>query len=193
MMGAPRRTIHTIEGAIAFTDLVGFTEFTAASGDAAALELLSLQERLVKYEMARRGRIVKHLGDGLMLWFESPRDAVRTGLALQERFEEHSNTGELPLWVRVGVHFGRPARRGRDFIGHDVNVAARIVDLAAPGEVLVSQAAVLKTGELPGITFEEVGPTLMKGIPKPIALYRAVGCHGLSPELTRRSRRRRRR
>jgi adenylate cyclase len=191
MMGAARRTIRTIEGAIAFTDLVGFTEFTAVSGDAAALALLSLQERLVKHEMARRGRIVKNLGDGLMLWFEHPRDAVRTGLALQERFEEHSNTGELPLWVRVGVHFGHPARRGRDLVGHDVNVAARIVELAAPGEVLVSQAAVQNVGELPGVTFEEVGPTLMKGIPKPIALYRAVGCPTSSPRTGRRPRRRR--
>ena len=84
-------------------------------------------------------------------------------------------TDDLPLWVRIGVHFGRPVRRGQDLIGHDVNVAARIVQLAAPGEVLVSEACIGRVAEqTPEIHFEEVGPTVMKGIPEPIALYRAV-------------------
>ena len=175
---SPRRAataVQAVEGAIVFTDLAGFTEFTAVRGDGAALALLSLQERLVKQEMKDRGRIVKHLGDGLMLWFAEACDAVRTALCVQDSFEESASDDEFPLWVRIGVHYGRCARRGRDLIGHDVNVAARIVDLAAPGEVLVSEAATERAREaLPDVTFEEVGPTLMKGIPAPVALYRAV-------------------
>lgn len=165
----------TVEGAIAFTDIVGFTEFTALQGDEAALELLARQDRVVQDTIAGRGRIVKNLGDGLMLWFDDPCTGVQSALALQERFEKESMGDDLPLWVRIGVHFGHPVRRGEDLIGHDVNVAARIVDLAAPGEVLVSEACTERIARRArGIHFEEVGPTVMKGIPEPIALYRAT-------------------
>jgi adenylate cyclase len=167
--------VKTVEGAIAFTDIVGFTEFTALRGDEAALELLATQDRVIQDTINGRGRVVKSLGDGLMLWFDDPCVAVRSALALQGRFEQESMAEDLPLWVRIGVHFGHPVRRGQDLIGHDVNVAARIVDLAAPGEVLVSEACTGRVADrAPEIYFEEVGPTVMKGIPEPIALYRAM-------------------
>ncbi|MEX0683068.1 MAG: adenylate/guanylate cyclase domain-containing protein [Dehalococcoidia bacterium] len=167
--------VQTIEGTIAFTDLSGFTEFTALQGDDAALELLDLQESLVQEQMGDRGRIVKSLGDGLMLWFDDPCDAIEVSLALQERFEARSLEDDLPLWVRIGIHYGRPVRRGDDLVGHDVNVAARIVDLAAPGEVLVSEACTTHvTRPLDSVVFEEIGPTIMKGIPEPVPLYRVM-------------------
>lgn len=165
----------TVEGAIAFTDIVGFTEFTALRGDEAALALLAKQDRVVQETLAGNGRVVKNLGDGLMLWFDDPCTAVRSALALQERFEKETMGDELPLWVRIGVHYGHPVQRGDDLIGHDVNIAARIVDLAAPGEVLVSGACSDRvSGLIPGVHFEEVGPTVMKGIPEPIPLFRVV-------------------
>jgi class 3 adenylate cyclase len=69
---------------------------------------------------------------------------------------------------------GRPAPRGEDLIGHDVNVAARIVGVAAPGELLCSHATMLAAGaNLEGIDFVELGPVVMKGIPEPIELFRA--------------------
>ncbi|MCH7953380.1 MAG: adenylate/guanylate cyclase domain-containing protein [Chloroflexi bacterium] len=171
----PAAAIETREGTIVFTDLSGFTEFTALRGDAAALSLLDLQERLVLEEMGDSGRIVKNLGDGMMLWFDEALDAVQVSIALQERFEEASGEDDEPLWVRIGIHFGRPVLRGSDFIGHDVNVAARIVDLAAPGEVLVSEACTAQIeAPLDGVVFEEIGPTIMKGIPEPVPLYRVM-------------------
>ena len=176
MSPAPTATaIRTVEGAIAFTDLSGFTEFTALRGDEAALSLLSTYERQLRQEVGRRGRIVKTLGDGFMLWFDSACDAVECSLSLQDTLEEMTFEDEFPLWVRIGVHYGRPIAHGRDFVGHDVNVAARIVDLAAPGEVLVSQACTdVMNRTLEGVSFEEVGPVVMKGIPEAITLFRAV-------------------
>jgi adenylate cyclase len=163
------------EGAIVFTDIVGFTEFTALEGDEAALKLLAIQDRVVEDILGNDGRVVKSLGDGLLIWFEDPTKAIRASLTLQSRFEEESFEENLPLWVRIGVHFGSPARRGEDLIGHDVNVAARIVALAAPGEVLVSEACTQQVGGTASeLEFEEVGPVLMKGIPDPVSIYRAV-------------------
>lgn len=165
-----------VHGTIVFTDLAGFTEFTDEQGDEAALKLLAAQDRLVTQAIDDRGRIVKNLGDGLMLWFDDACAAIDCTLRLQELLEEDSAVDEgLPLWVRIGVHYGKPTPRGDDYFGHDVNVAHRIVELAAPGEVLVSEALMLKVGEdLPDVLFDEVGPTIMKGIRDPVPLYRAM-------------------
>jgi len=175
---SPARTgtaVSTVRGAIVFTDLAGFTEFTAIQGDEAALELLSVQERLVGDLIQGRGRVVKELGDGLMLWFDDPCEAVDAALALQERFEDQSAKDNLPLWVRIGVHYGQAAQRGSDLVGHDVNVAARVADLAAPGEVLISEAAAERVAEqMEGVWCEEMGPTVMKGLPEPVGIYRAI-------------------
>lgn len=164
-----------VAGTIVFTDLAGFTEFTDERGDEAALNLLNTKERLVSEAINGKGRIVKNLGDGLMLWFDDACAAIECTLALQERLEEESAVDEdMPLWVRIGVHYGYPTPRGNDYFGHDVNVAKRIVDLAAPGEVLVSEALMLQIGaDLSDVMFDEVGPTTMKGIRDPVPLYRA--------------------
>jgi len=164
-----------VQGTIMFTDLAGFTEFTDERGDEAAMRLLILKDKLVRETMGDRGRVVKNLGDGLMLWFDNACEAIDFAVTVQEQFEDESSVDDdLPLWVRVGVHYGQPTPRGDDYFGHDVNVAHRIVELAAPGEVLVSGALAEKVGDgLPGVEFDEVGPTLMKGIRDPVPLYRA--------------------
>lgn len=161
-------------GVVMFTDIVGFTEFTAIRGDAEALALLEVQDRIVRECLPRGSRLVKEIGDGLLLWFDDACGAVETALALQERYDEASRESMTPLWVRMGMHWGRPSRRGEDVLGHDVNVAARIVDVAGAGEVVLSEATLRALARpLPRVSFEELGPVVMKGIPQPIALFRA--------------------
>ena len=171
---APRTPEGGVEGTIVFTDLVGFTEFTASRGDAEALQLLAVQDRVVRAELPTSARVVKELGDGLFLWFPQPGAALRCSFTLHRRLEEESATTGLPLWIRVGMHHGRALRRGDDLVGHDVNVAARIVDVAAPGEVLVSDTVRGEVEASAHVSFEELGPVVMKGIPSPIRLWRAT-------------------
>jgi adenylate cyclase len=160
-------------GAIAFTDLVGFTEYTAERGDERALAVLDAQARLVDAALPTDARVVKELGDGLMLWFPDPVRAVRACLDLRDRFDDNASD-EAPLGVRMGLHWGTPTPRGTDFVGHDVNIAARIVELAGAGELLVSEATRDRsTGHVPDLVLQELGPMLMKGIPDPVRLFRA--------------------
>ena len=164
---------RSVQGTIMFTDIVGFTEFNALRGDSEAIQLLSLQERIVKEELAGDSRIVKELGDGLMVWFADACDAIDTGLRLQERFEEEAWNSDTPLWVRIGLHHGQQTRRGQDLLGHDVNVASRIMNFADSGEVLASEATIQQAdARLPGVEFERLGPVVMKGIPTPVNLLR---------------------
>lgn len=173
-MPVPSTSTDVVTGAFVFTDLVGFTEFTALSGDDAALELLAAQSRLVDEVLPADARVVKELGDGLLLYFRDPAEAVQAGLDLQRTFEAESESTGMPLWIRVGMHAGVVRERGRDLVGHDVNVAARIVDVAGAGEVLVSDA-VRRDAQprVPTVEFIELGPVVMKGIPDPIRLWRA--------------------
>jgi adenylate cyclase len=160
---------------VVFTDIVGFTEYTALRGDDEALALLSSQERLVEEALPPGARVVKELGDGLLLWFPDALQALDTSLRLQQRFAEESTKSTAPLWVRMGIHSGRQTRRGTDLVGHDVNVASRVVDIAGPGEILLSEATRAEIDDrLPDVCFDELGPVVMKGIPAPVPLYRAV-------------------
>lgn len=153
-----------------FSDLVGFTELTADLGDDYALSVLDRQSEIVRMVMPERARIVKELGDGLLMMFDDACEAVATVLRMRAALEHPAGTRGEPLWLRIGAHWGAPARRGDDIVGHDVNLAARIVDLAGPGEVLASEPVVSRLdGAYP---VEEVGPVVMRGIPEAVRLFR---------------------
>jgi len=165
-------SVTTVTGTIVFTDIVGFTQLTDEHGDDLALSLLERQEELVRRALPDTARVVKELGDGLLLWFDDPRSAILTTLELQRAFEEESD-GDLPMWVRIGMHWGCPRARGDDIVGRDVNLASRIMDLAAPGEVLCSEATAAAAGEMSGVGFEALGPVYVRGIAEPVPLVRA--------------------
>ena len=180
-------------GAIVFTDIVGFTALTDMHGDDVALALLERQEGLVRAALPATARVVKELGDGLLLWFDDPRDAIDTCLRLQREFDAMNDSmndatdtrgGELgivvdiPLWVRMGVHWGCPRKRGDDIVGRDVNLAARIVDLAGPGEVLCSEATADAIGTRAGVGFEPLGPVFVRGIAEPVPIVRVLASGG---------------
>jgi adenylate cyclase len=165
-------SVTTVSGAIVFTDIVGFTQLTDEHGDDLALTILERQEEIVRGALPEAARVVKELGDGLLLWFDDPRAAIVTTLALQDAFEKESE-GELPMWVRIGMHWGCPRVRGDDIIGRDVNLASRIADLAGPGEVLCSEATAQEAGAVPGVDFEALGPVYVRGIAEPVPLLRA--------------------
>lgn len=164
----------SIEGAVVFGDIVGFTAFTASAGDAVALDVVDHLERVILAQLANGARFIKNLGDGVMLWFPDAVAAVETSVRLQQVLANDRLGGERPLWVRIGAHWGRQLTRGDDLIGHDVNVAARVMDQAGPGEVLISEPTRQQVGDrLAGrVAIWEIGPTSIKGLPEPLWIHR---------------------
>jgi class 3 adenylate cyclase len=163
-----------VVGAVLFTDLVGFTEFNDTEGDAAALRVLDHQTELMTQIVGRHdARIVKELGDGLMVWFASPVAAVEGGAAMLMGIEHLRSTDAFPVAIRMGLHHGEMLARGDDFVGITVNIAARVADLAGPSELLVSEATVDACPVRPATPLESVGPALVKGVADPIWLVRA--------------------
>jgi len=128
------------EIALLFTDLVGFSSWALQAGDAATLELLREVGKGVETPVLdRNGRIVKRLGDGLMASFLEPRAAIEAALDAQQALESVAVAGYKPR-MRAGVHWGRPRRLGGDYLGVDVNIAARVAEAAKADQVLVSDA-----------------------------------------------------
>lgn len=170
----PSAAVETVAGTTVFTDIVGFTAFTEEAGDEAALAVLAAQEATVSDLLPPEARVVKELGDGMMLWFPDAAAAVSTAVLLQSHLDDTEIGDGFPLWVRVGAHVGVQTRRRDDLVGHDVNVAARIVDLAGPREVLVSEATRRAAeSSLECIGFIEMGPVFVKGLTDPVWLHRA--------------------
>jgi adenylate cyclase len=141
------------EMAILFTDLVSFSSWALKTGDAAALHLLREVGTAVERPVLERdGRIIKRLGDGVMATFLEPRNAVDAALDAQEAVAKIDLDGYQPQ-LRAGLHWGSPRKLGGDYLGVDVNVAARVVEAAKGDQVLVSQVLLsridpdgLKTG-----------------------------------------------
>jgi adenylate cyclase len=137
----------TVDLAILFTDIVKFSPWVLEAGDEAALELLR-QVATVEDEAIsdHGGSLVKRLGDGSMSVFGSADDAVRAALHTHEGVRGIDVEGYTPT-LRAGVHVGRPRKVGGDYLGVDVNIAARVGECAKPGEVLVSDQARAAMGD----------------------------------------------
>ena len=132
-----------VDVAILFTDLVGFSSWALEAGDHAAIRLLrEVSDAIEPPIVARHGEVVKRLGDGLMAVFWGAEDATEAAFAATERAAAITVDGHVPR-LRTGIHLGRPRKLGGDYLGVDVNVAARLTEAAKPGEILVSGRALL--------------------------------------------------
>jgi adenylate cyclase len=127
--------------ALLFTDLVGFSSWALNAGDAATLELLREVGTVVEAAVQdHNGRIVKRLGDGVMATFLDTRGAVDAALDAQHALHTIEIDGYEPR-MRAGVHWGRPRKLGGDYLGVDVNIAARVGDSAKADQLLLTDSA----------------------------------------------------
>jgi adenylate cyclase len=159
------------ELALLFTDLVGFSAWALQAGDEPALALLREVGAVVEAQIENRGgRLVKRLGDGVMATFLDARDAAEAALDAQEALAAVQVDGYRPR-MRAGLHWGSPRKLGGDYLGVDVNIAARVADAAKAGQVLASQAMVQRLG---GTDLEIARPRRLKAQGAPRELHVAV-------------------
>lgn len=158
------------EVAILFTDLVEFSAWALEVGDDAALDLLrrvgACEDAAVT---AQGGRIVKRLGDGMMAAFNDAESAVRAACDAREQVATVEADG-YRAQLRAGIHLGKPRKIGGDYLGVDVNVAARVASGAKPGEILVSGAAGEKLDET-AFDLKRKRRFKAKGAPKELEVF----------------------
>jgi class 3 adenylate cyclase len=148
----------------AFVDLSGFTSFTDAHGDEGAGQILTGFRAAVREVSSRRGvRVAKWQGDGAMFVSVEPQPLVEAVLEIEEKVDKAAS----PLRLRAGITFGHVILfEGDDYIGSAVNLAARLSDVAAPHEILVSPE--LRPYVPCWAVAEEAGLVEVRGFSQPI-------------------------
>ncbi len=153
------------EIALLFSDLRGFTTYTARRGDRAAFRLAQLHEGILRERIDEYGILVKSLGDGVMAAFETPDDAIRVAVGIQEAIRARNRKSpEEPIDVGIGISSGRPVMTDIDFIGHAVNLAQRLSALAKGGQILVTEGVQKLAALDEGLSYVPLGQQNLSGV-----------------------------
>jgi len=125
---------------VLFTDIEGSTALNERIGDRAWVKLIARHDELVHRLVAQHsGHVVKSQGDGFMIAFAQPEQAVRCAIDIQHGLASRRGRKPAhPIRVRIGVHMGRSVRRGDDLFGRNVAMAARVAAAAEGGQILIS-------------------------------------------------------
>jgi class 3 adenylate cyclase len=174
-----RRASRTrVRMAFLFTDIVGSTRLAEALGDHAWERLLRWHDEMLRAEVARQGgRIVHSTGDGFFAAFDTARQAIRSGIAIQRTLASHALTSGFAPPVRIGVHAAEATQRGDDFSGVGVHVAARIAALAGGGEILASADALATAG---GVATSDLRDVEIRGVSEPVSIASVVWAEHLA-------------
>lgn len=152
----------------AFVDLSGFTSYTDTHGDEQASALLTVFRSAVRGVASRRGvRVAKWQGDGAMFVSVEHGPLVSAVLEIEERLD----TATSPLRLRGGITYGHVILfEGDDYVGSAVNLAARLCDVAAPHEILITSDLLEFVPSW--AVAEEAGPVVVRGFAQPVPVHR---------------------
>ncbi len=161
--------------AILAADVVGYSRLIRADEEGTLDRLKALRNEIIDPKIAEHnGRIVKLMGDGMLVEFASVVDAVRAAAEAQRSITEH-NAGlpeEMRIEFRIGINLGDVVIDGDDIHGDGVNVAARLEGLANPGSICVSDAVHDQVRDRLNLAFEDLGEQEVKNIDRPVRVWR---------------------
>ena len=176
------------EVTLLFTDLVNFSDWSLNAGDEATLRLLRQVAQAAEPPVLNAGgQIVKRMGDGMMAVFVDPVTAVRAAVAALEAVKTVEVEGYTPR-MRAGIHTGRPQRIGSDWLGVDVNIAARVMERATRGGLIISGPTLerISAEDLESLAVSvkrvrrQVFAPRQSGVPADLTMYRVTAQHDAS-------------
>ncbi|HUO72808.1 MAG TPA: adenylate/guanylate cyclase domain-containing protein [Solirubrobacteraceae bacterium] len=152
-----------------FTDIVDSTRLVELLGDDGWDTLLAWHDRTVRECLSEHhGREIKHEGDGFFIAFEAAQPAVEFAIALQRSFDLHRREHGFAPRLRIGVHAAEATRRGGDFFGHGVHVAARVAAAGSGDEILATASTLADAGDR--VTTMPVNAIALKGVTEPVEI-----------------------
>jgi adenylate cyclase len=164
--------------AVVSADVVGYSRLVERDEEGTVSRLKTYFRDIVRPTVELHGgRIVKLMGDGVLIEFPSVVEAARSSLEMQEKTgaAEAVRPEAERIRYRVGIHLGDVIIDGEDIQGHGVNVASRLESLAEPGGICVSDAVRTALGNSVPVAFKDLGPQQVKNIAEPVHAYRIVG------------------
>jgi eukaryotic-like serine/threonine-protein kinase len=158
---------------IFLTDIEDSTPLTDRLGDQRWMQLLRTHNAMIRKQVSAHGGFeVKSQGDGFMIVFKTPRDAVLAAIAIQRAFAAYNESDpEEIVRVRIGVHTGEAVRQGDDFYGKSVIIATRVITHALGGEILVSSVVKEALESSEEVVFGEGREIQLKGLPGTHVVY----------------------
>ncbi|MBT8002400.1 MAG: adenylate/guanylate cyclase domain-containing protein [Rhodospirillales bacterium] len=154
--GSQQRQLATV----LFTDIVDSTAMLAETGDDGWRKFLDRHDEISQNIVASfQGRLVKNTGDGILAVFNGPARAIRCAGVLRDRLSA------IGIPIRAGLHVGEIKKRGEDVTGLVIHIAARVMEYANRGEVLVTRTLADLTADQ-GLNMESRGRRQFKGLPE---------------------------
>ena len=152
--------------AIGFSDLRGFSSYTAERGDRDAFRLVSRFVDLVSRNVGAVGGVVlKTYGDGVMTSYNTVDGALRCAAAMQEALSTYNESHkEEPLSAGIGLSWGMVIHTGDDVFGHSVNLAKRLADIAKGGQVILSPSICEHTNDQDEFCLRDLGEHEIKDL-----------------------------
>jgi adenylate cyclase len=171
--GELRSTVSEGTITLVFTDVEDSTSWAERLGDEIWAEIITWHDETIgRIAASHGGIVVKTLGDGAMIAFESTRQAARAAIDIEREMGAYD--GKAPLQLRIGIHIGDVVQTGDDYLGHAVNKAARIAAAASGGQIMVSRVVRAMLGDTPEFVFGNTADVELKGLP---------GVHEVAPLL----------
>lgn len=170
----PEKRVERRLAAILSSDVVGYTQLMAADEAGTLKALRALHREVFEPVVADHGgRIVKLMGDGVLVEFGSVVDAVNAAVAIQEGFTRNTadETSDRRITLRIGVNLGDVLIEDGDIYGDGVNLAARLQALAEPGSIVLSATAHEHVLQRIPHRFTRGGPHKLKNVTVPVEVY----------------------
>jgi adenylate cyclase len=179
-MAVPYGAVERRLAAIMMTDIVGYSRLMGLDDVATLQALHDLRRSVIDPAVARHhGRIVKSIGDGLLVEFASVVDAVACAQAIQQgsltRNREHPD--HSALWLRVGINLGDVIVQDGDLFGDGINVAARLERLSEPGGICLTREVRDQVQDRISLSCTDLGERSLKNIARPVHVF------GISPQV----------
>ena len=167
--------------AVLAADVVGYSRMMGADADGTLAALRRFRSEIFRPAVAaKRGRMIKSLGDGWIVAFDAAVDAVDCAMQVQDLTKTISD-----LKLRFGVHLGDVAEEDEDVFGDGVNIAVRLQELSDPGALAISGATRDLLDSTRRHAFDDAGPRRLKNIGEPVrAWVRGGDIAGRGAELT---------
>ena len=171
---AKERTERRLSAILA-ADVVGYSRLMGADEEGTHVALKAVWREVTDPKIEEyHGRVVKTMGDGLLVEFASVVDAVRCAVDIQREMASRSPRSPAgdPIVFRIGINVGDIIIDEADIFGDGVNVAARLEGLADPGGICVSRVVRDQVRDKLGCGFEDLGPQRVKNIARPVHVFR---------------------
>ena len=181
-MGSGETSSHVVSSprrlaAILAADIAGFSRLMGLDEEGTLARVKRIRREIIEPTLAEhQGRLIKTSGDGFLAMFESPLEAVRCAIVIQQTMLARNTSLSKQQWIqfRIGVNLGDVIVEPDDIFGDGVNIAARLESLAAPGEVYISGGVYEQVKNKLVCGYHSLGDEKLKNITDPVQIYRVL-------------------